>query len=192
MLWWHVVPRASPSLGLPGLVGLLLHWGPLLRCCLMYPHGLRSTWRSRACGDNAGALLVDFSFHNNMSHRSTPDLAESLRTTPYERLTEGSRHNPFPERVHHHVLILGVEPHHLCPKTIEEILQGLSLILSYVEKIIRDWRGSPTGYVLLPEQCRKLRERRHMPIREADKPIQHCACQCTHEHLATHCIGASS
>ena len=136
----------------------------------MYPHGLRSTWSSRACGDNVGALLVDFAFRDNMSHCSTPDLA-SLGAAPNERLVEGSRHDPLPERVHHHGLILGVQLHHLCSKTIKELLQGLSLILSYVEKIVRDRWGSLIGYVLLPEQRRKLRERRHVPIREADEPI---------------------
>ena len=25
--WWHILPCAPPGLGLPGLVGLLLHWG---------------------------------------------------------------------------------------------------------------------------------------------------------------------
>ena len=57
-----------------------------------------------------------------MSHRSMPDLVESLGAAPDERLTEGSRHDPLPERVHHHVFILGVEPHHLCPKMIQELL----------------------------------------------------------------------
>jgi len=57
------------------------------------------------------------------------------------------------------------------PKRFEEVLQGFFLILSYVKKIVRDWRGSPIGYVLLPEQRRKLRKRGYMPVREADEPV---------------------
>jgi len=106
-----------------------------------------------------------------MCHRSTPDLAKSLGVVPDEQFTKGSWHDSLPESMHHHSLILGVQPPHLCPKTIEELLQGLSLILSYVEKIIRDRWGSPISYVLLPEQRRTLHERCHVPIRETDEPI---------------------
>ena len=141
--WWHILPCAPPNLGLPGLVGLLLRGGPLLRRCLMHPHELKSTWCSRARGNNACALLVDFSLRDNMSHRSTPNIAESLGVVPDEGFVEGSRHDPLPERVYDHGLVLGVQLHHLCPKTIEELFQGLSLILSYVEKIVRNWWGSP-------------------------------------------------
>ena len=79
--------------------------------------------------------------------------------------------NSLPESVHHHILVLGEQPYLLCPKSVEEVLQGLSLVLPYVEKIITDWRGSPIGFVLLPEQCRKLHKRRYMPVRETDEPI---------------------
>ena len=51
------------------------------------------------------------------------------------------------------------------------VLQRPSLVLPYVEKIVRDWRRSPIGYVLLPKQHRKLRKRRHMRVREADEPV---------------------
>ena len=75
-------PSRAPWFRHPGLVGLLLHWGLFLCRCLMYLHGLRSTWTSWAGGNNAGALLVEFPFRDNMSHCSTPDLAESLGATP--------------------------------------------------------------------------------------------------------------
>ena len=57
------------------------------------------------------------------------------------------------------------------PKTIEELFQGLSMILSYIKKIVRDWQGSPIDDVLIPEQRRKLRKRRYMFVREDDKLV---------------------
>ena len=50
---------------------------------------------------------------------------------------------------------------------VEEFFQGLSLILSYVKKIVRDRWESPVRDVLLPKQLGQLRERRYMAIREA-------------------------
>ena len=120
---WYILPCAPPGLGLPGLVRLMLRWGPLLRRCLMHSHGLRSTKCSRARVDNACTFLVDLSFCDNMGHHSTPNLAESYGAVLDERFTKGSRHDPLPEREYRHGLVLGVQPHHLCPKTSEELLQ---------------------------------------------------------------------
>ena len=53
-----ILPRTPPGLGLPGLVGLLLCWGLLLRRCFMYPHGLRSTWPLRVVGTMLSRLSV--------------------------------------------------------------------------------------------------------------------------------------
>jgi len=78
------------------------------------------------------------------------------------------------------------------PKRMRKSFQGLFLILSYVVKIVRDWRGSPVGYVLLPEQHRELRKLCHMPVKEADEPIKRCVCQRAHEHLAMHYIRTSN
>ena len=44
-----------------------------------------------------------------------------------------------------------VQPHHLCSKAVEEFLQRVSLILSYVKEIIRDRWGSLIRNVLCPE-----------------------------------------
>jgi len=125
-----------------------------------------------------------------MGNRSTPDLAESFGAVSDERFTEGSRHDALPERVYHHGLVLGVQLYHLCPKTIEELLQGFSLILSYVEKIVRNGWGSPICNVLLSEQLKKLHKRRHVAIKEADEPIHRCAYQHAHEQLASHHVRA--
>ena len=61
---WRILPRARPGLGLPGLLGVLLPRGFLFFRRLMYPHGLRSTWPSRADRDDAIALLHDFPFRD--------------------------------------------------------------------------------------------------------------------------------
>ena len=45
------------------------------------------------------------------------------------------------------------------------------MVLLYIEKIVRDRRGSPIDDVSLFEQCRKLRKRCYMSVREADKPV---------------------
>jgi len=50
--------------------------------------------------------------------------------------------------------------------------------------------GEPIQDVLLFEQLRKLRERRHMAIREANEPIHRFAYQRAHEQLALHRVGA--
>jgi len=76
------------------------------------------------------------------------------------------------------------------PKTIEELFQGLSMILSYIKKIVRNERGSPICNVLLSEQLRKLRERRHVAIREVDEQIHRCAHQRAHEQLALYRVRA--
>ena len=72
---------------------------------------------------------------------------------------------------------------------VEEFLQRLSLILSYVKEIIRDRWGSPIRDVLCPEQFCKLWELRHMAIKEADEPVNRCSHQGAHEQLASHRIG---
>ena len=77
----RILPRTRPSLELPGLVGLLLPRSLLLYHCLMYSHGLRSTWPSRANGGNASALLGDFPFRDDIGYRSTPDLAKGFGAT---------------------------------------------------------------------------------------------------------------
>ena len=188
--WWHVLPLTPPGLRLPGLIGLLFHGGLLFYRCLMHPYGLRSTWCTRACGNHTRALLVNFPFCCNMSHHATPYLFEGLRVVSNKWFTEGAWHNALPERVHHHPFVFEVQPHYLCPKAVEELLQRLSLILSYVKEIIRDRWGSPIRDVLRPEQLCKLWERRHMAIREADEPVHRCSYQGAHEQLASHRIGA--
>jgi len=82
--WGRILPRAHLGLGLPGLVGLLLPWSLLLCRRLMYSHGLRSTWPSRADGGNASALLGDFLLCDDMGYRLTPDLAKGFGATPDE------------------------------------------------------------------------------------------------------------
>jgi len=92
--------------------------------------------------------------------------------------------------MHHHRFILSVQPHHLCPKTVEELLQGLSLILPYVKKIVKDGRGSPIRDVMFSKQLSELWERRHVATREADEPIHRGSHQCAHEQLASHRVRA--
>jgi len=72
------------SLGLPGLVGLLLPLGLFLFRRLMYPYGLRSTWSSWLDEGNASTLLSDFPFCDDVGYRSTPDLTKGLGVTPDE------------------------------------------------------------------------------------------------------------
>jgi len=88
----------------------------------MYSHGLRSTCPLQADGDNAVALLGEFPFRDDMDYHSTFDIAEGFGTTLDERLVEGSRCDSLPESVHHHVLILSVQPHHLCLESVELFL----------------------------------------------------------------------
>ena len=81
-------------------------------------------------------------------------------------------------------------PHHLCSKTVKELLQGLPLILSYVKEIIRDGWGCLIRDVLCSEQLGELWERRHVAIREVDEPIHRCSHQSAHEQFASHRVKA--
>ena len=92
--------------------------------------------------------------------------------------------------MYYHLFVLDVQSHHLCPKTVKELLQGLSLILPYVKKIVRNGRGSPIRDVLFSEQLNELWERRHVAFKETDEPIHRCSHQSAHEQLASHHVRA--
>ena len=101
-----------------------------------------------------------------------------------------SRHDALPKRVHHHLFFCEVQPHHLCSKIVEELLQRLSLILFYIKKVIGYWRGGLIRDVLCPEQLCELRERCYVAIREADEPVHGRSYQSAHEQLTPLRIGA--
>ncbi len=90
--------------------------------------------------------------------------------------------------MNHYRFILSVKPHHLRPKTVNKLLQRLTLVMSYIEEIVRFGWGSAIRDVLLPEQFRQLCERRHVAIRDADEPIHCRPYQRAHEQLTPYCI----
>jgi len=78
--------------------------------------------------------------------------------------------------MHRHGLIYGFQPHYLDSKPVQELLQGLSLVLLNVKDNIRDSSGGPVNEVLFSKQCRELVEGGDVSVRESDEPLQRRAC----------------
>jgi len=93
--------------------------------------------------------------------------------------------------VDHQGVILGMKLYYKRPKPIQKILQRFSLSLLYPKKIERDWRSGLVNNELFPEQLGKQVEGGDVAIGKANKPLQHCACERTHEHLAMYDICSS-
>ena len=108
----------------------------------MYPHGLRTTNSPRLDWADAFVLLRDLFLCDDVGYDYVANLVEHLLATPYQGIVERSWQHPLSEGVYRHIFIFGVQLHHQCPKPIQEVFQRLSLILFYVEKIVRDRRGA--------------------------------------------------
>ena len=93
--------------------------------------------------------------------------------------------------MHHQSLVLSVELYHQRRKPVQEVLQGLSLILFHLEEVERDGGWSSIDYELFPEQCRELIERGYVSIRETNEPIQCCAYERPHEQFTMHGVCSS-
>ena len=86
-----------------------------------------------------------------MGYDFVANLIQRIWATPYQRITERSWQHPSSEGVYRHIFIFGVQLHHQCLEPVQEVLQRLSLVLLYVENIVKDRRGSLVDDVLLSE-----------------------------------------
>ena len=59
-------------------------------------------------------------------------------------------------------------------KHVQELFQGLYLVLLYVKDIVQDSRRSPVDKVLLSKQRCELVEGSNVSVREIDEPF--CSC----------------
>jgi len=108
----------------------------------MDPRGLCMRVRPWACECDTCALLAHLTLRGDVFHRATPYLSKGLGAASYDRFTEGSKAHSFPECVDDHRLLCGANLHHLRSEAIDVFLEGLTLILLYIEQVVRDRRWS--------------------------------------------------
>ena len=118
-----------------------------------------------------------------MSHNTSPDFSKRGGVGPDQRLAERSRQHALFEGVHKHLLILARQADYLCSKSIQIVLEGLSLMLPYIEQVIRHHRWRLVHNVLVDKKLRELLETSYVASRQADEPFQRCSMERAHNIL---------
>ena len=78
-----------------------------------------------------------------MLHHATPYFSEGPGAIANDGFAKGAGTHAFPERVHDHGLFRSTNLYYLGPETVDVLLQSLTLVLLYVEQIIRNGRWGP-------------------------------------------------
>ena len=126
------------------------------------------------------SLLCDLALSSDVSHNTSPDFGERGGVVPDERLTKGPRQYTLFEGVHEHFLVLSWQSDYPSPESVQEILQGLPLVLPYIKQVIRHQRWRLVHYVLLDKHLGKLLERGNVASGYTDEPVQRRSAQSAH------------
>jgi len=78
-----------------------------------------------------------------MLHRATPYFSKGPGAIANDGFAKRSRTHALSECVHDHGLFRSANLYYLGPKTVDVLLQCLSLILFHIKQVVRNWRQGP-------------------------------------------------
>ena len=159
---------------------------PLSRRRLHYPLRLYPCLGARFSWGHISSLLGDLALGGDVSHSTSPDFGERGGVAPDERLTKRPRQHALFEGVHEHLFVLSWQTDYSSSESVQEILQGLPLVLPYIKQVVRHQRWRLVHYVLLNKHLGKLLERGNVASGYTDEPVQRRSAQSAHEHLTIH------